>query len=345
MQYTVGELSKILKGKIEGDPDLIVRQPAKIEEAQEGSITFVSNPQYFQYVNETKASVIIVDEGAEFTEAITPTLIRVPNAYQAFTKVLELFTMGQSDKKGIEQPSFIGGNVKYGSDVYIGAFSYIGENVAIGDNVKIYPNTFVGDNAVIGDNTIIHAGVKIYHACKIGNNCILHSGVVIGSDGFGFAPSETGEFTKIPQTGNVVVKDNVEIGANTVIDRATMGSTIIEKGVKLDNLIQIAHNVEIGENTAIAAQTGISGSTRVGKNCMIAGQVGMIGHITIADQTKIGAQSGIGKSINEVDTAWSGSPAIEHKSNLKAQAVYKMLPELHAKIKELEKKVSELTDN
>jgi UDP-3-O-[3-hydroxymyristoyl] glucosamine N-acyltransferase len=342
MELSAAKIAKLVNGAIVGNPDVLVSKPAKIEDADSTSVSFLANPKYEQYAATTKAGVLIVNESFQYTDDINATLVLVKDAYAAFTKILELFARGKFDKKGVEEKAYVATSAKLGNEVYVAGFAYVSERAKIGNNVKILPHVFIGEDAIIGDNTIIHSGVNIYHDCVVGNNCILHAGVVIGSDGFGFAPLEDGSYQKIPQLGNVVIEDCVEIGANTVIDRATMGSTIIRKGVKLDNLITIAHNVEIGTNTVIAAQTGVSGSTKLGKNCIVAGQVGFVGHITIADGSRFGAQSGIGKSITEPNKAWFDSPAFEYHRSLKSRAVYRNLPELEKRLRELEQTIKNL---
>jgi UDP-3-O-[3-hydroxymyristoyl] glucosamine N-acyltransferase len=342
MELSAAKIAKLVNGAIVGNPDVLVSKPAKIEDADSTSVSFLANPKYEQYAATTKAGVLIVNESFQYTDDINATLVLVKDAYTAFTKILELFARGKFDKKGVEEKAYVATSAKLGNEVYVAGFAYVSERAKIGNNVKILPHVFIGEDAIIGDNTIIHSGVNIYHDCEVGNNCILHAGVVIGSDGFGFAPLEDGSYQKIPQLGNVVIEDCVEIGANTVIDRATMGSTIIRKGVKLDNLITIAHNVEIGTNTVIAAQTGVSGSTKLGKNCIVAGQVGFVGHITIADGSRFGAQSGIGKSITEPNKAWFDSPAFEYHRSLKSRAVYRNLPELEKRLRELEQTIKNL---
>lgn len=346
MQFTALQIASLINGTIVGDPEAKVDHVAKIEEAREGSLCFVANPKYEEYLYSTQASVIIVNETLELADIVKPTLIRVADAYNGFASVLQKYheMMANINKTGIEQPSHVSETVKLGKDVYIGAFSYIGDNVTLGDNVKIYPGCYVGDNARIGNDSRIYAGVKIYDQCMIGERVTVHSGAIIGSDGFGFAPQADGTYRKVPQTGNVVVEDDVEIGANTTIDRATMGATRIQKGVKLDNLIQIAHNVEVGDNTAIAAQTGVSGSTKIGKNCIIGGQVGIVGHIQLADGTRINAQSGLAKSVTTPNAALTGSPAFDYKSSLKSQAIFRNLPELQERLLKLEALVQELTE-
>lgn len=344
MQFTAFQVAAIIGGEVTGNPEVKVDKVAKIEEAGEGALSFIANPKYEEYLYSTHASVIIINESFKPETEVKATLIKVKDAYSSFAKLLEKYNeiMSGAGKKGIEQPSFISASATVGKDVYVGALSYIGENVKLADNVKIYPGCYIGDNVTIGEGTMLFAGVKLYNATQIGSNVVLHSGAVIGGDGFGFAPQADGTYKKVPQIGNVVVEDNVEVGANTTIDRATMGSTVIKKGVKLDNLIQIAHNVEIGENTVIAAQAGISGSTKIGRNCVIGGQVGIVGHIQIADGTKINAQSGVSKSVSKPNTALTGSPAYDYKSSLKSQAIFRNLPELQQRLIELQETISVL---
>lgn len=343
MQFTATQISLLINGKIEGNADVAVTSFGKIEEAKSHQLTFLANPKYEDYLYSTEAALVILNDNYELKAPIKPTLIRVPNAYTAFAQLLSKYQeMARQQLKGIQQPSYIPASVVLGSDVFIGAFSYFGENVKVGNNTKIYPNTFIGDNVQIGENCVIHPGVKIYFGCILRNNVVVHAGTVIGSDGFGFAPQADGSFKKVPQIGNVVVEDNVEIGANTCIDRATMGSTVIKEGAKLDNLIQIAHNVEVGHNTAIAAQAGVSGSTKIGDNVMIGGQAGLVGHIQIADGSKINAQSGVSKSLKDPNTAVTGSPAAEYTSALRSQAVFRNLPKLEKRVQELEELVRQL---
>ena len=345
MKFTAAQIAILLNGKIEGNADATVSSFGKIEEAQDGQLTFLANPKYEDYLYSTKASIAIVNEIYELREPVIPTLIRVADAYTAFAQLLGKYQeMVTQQMKGIQQPSFIAASAKLREDVFIGAFCYVGENVKIGRNTKIFPNSFIGDNVQIGDDCIIHPGVKVYHDCILHNRIIVHAGTVIGSDGFGFAPQADGSFKKVPQIGNVVIENDVEIGANTTIDRATMGSTCIKAGAKLDNLIQIAHNVEVGESTVMAAQAGISGSTKIGKNVMIGGQAGIVGHIQIADGSKINAQSGVSKSLKEPYTAVTGSPAADYTSVLRSQAVFRNLPEMEKRIYELEKIVKQLME-
>lgn len=339
MQISAKELAFILHAEIIGNPDVLVNKLAKIEEADSSAISFIANPKYEQFALNSKAGILVVNKSFDCKNQNGTTFLKVEDAYTSFTVLLEKFAAQINQKIGIEQPSFIGQNSTYGEGIYLGAFAYIANNVKIGKGVKIYPNVYIGDNCEIGDNVTLFSGVKIYNDCKIGDNTIIHSGAVIGSDGFGFAPQADGSFKKVPQTGNVILGRNVEIGANTVLDRATMGSTIIKDGAKLDNLVQIAHNVEIGENSVIASQSGISGSSKLGKYVMVGGQVGFVGHIIIADGVKINAQSGVSKSIEEKGMALSGSPAEPFRQHYKNQALIRKLPELLERIKELENKI------
>jgi UDP-3-O-[3-hydroxymyristoyl] glucosamine N-acyltransferase len=336
MEFTARQIADILNGKVEGDPEVVVSRLAKIEEGLPGTMTFLANPLYTPHIYTTKASIIIVNEDFIPSQSIAGTLIRVENAYTSFAKLLEIFQNMQSGKKGISPYAFISKSAKIGEDVYIGEFVSVGDNAVIGSNVQIYPQTFIGDNVTIGDNTTVYAGVKIYHDCMVGSDCTLHAGIVIGADGFGFAPQADNQYKKVIQAGNVVIHDNVEIGANTTIDRATLGSTVIHRGAKIDNLIQIAHNVEIGENTVIAAQTGISGSTKIGKNCMIAGQVGIVGHLNIGDNVKIGAQSGIEHDIKNGEV-FLGTPALEAGKTRRLYVYWRNFDQLVKKIYQLEK--------
>ncbi|WP_346883261.1 UDP-3-O-(3-hydroxymyristoyl)glucosamine N-acyltransferase [uncultured Algibacter sp.] len=336
MKFTAQQIAGILEGDVVGNPDVEVFNLSKIEEGFEGALTFLANPKYTPHIYTTKASITIVNKSFVPENTLSTTLIKVDDAYLAFSKILEFYNQAKLNKHGIEQPSFISTSAKYGEDLYLGAFSYIGDNVVMGDNVKIFPNSYVGDNVTLGNNTIIFSGAKIYSESIIGNNCVVNSGAIIGADGFGFAPNEDGGYSKIPQIGNVVIEDFVDIGAATTIDRATLGSTIIKKGVKLDNQIQIAHNVEVGENTVIAAQTGIAGSTKIGKNCKIGGQVGIAGHITIGDNVRVQAQSGIGRNVKDNEML-QGSPAIKLSDYNKAYVHFKNLPSIVKNINDLEK--------
>lgn len=337
MKFTAAQIAEILNGKVEGNPDTEVDKLAKIEEGTKGSLTFLSNPKYTSYLYSTQASIAIVKDSFKVEEKIETTLIRVKDPYKAFSTLLEYYNQVKLNKSGIEEPNYISDSAVYGENIYLGAFTYLGKNVKIGDNVKIYPHTYIGDNVTIGDNTILFSGVKIYSETIIGQSCVLHGGVVIGADGFGFSPGDAGDYSKVPQIGNVIIEDNVDIGAGTTIDRATLGSTIIRRGVKLDNQIQIAHNVEIGENTAIAAQTGIAGSTKIGKSCLIGGQVGIAGHIKIGDRVKVQAQSGIGRNIED-DEAIQGSPSFGYSDFNKSYVHFKNLPKIVNRLNQLEKK-------
>ena len=334
MKFTAAQIAGILEGEVIGNPDAVVFKLAKIEEGTEGSLTFLANPKYVNFIYTTQATITIVNNDFIAENELSTTLIKVEDAYQSFSKILEYYNQVKLMKSGIEQPSVISENVTYGEQLYLGSFSYVGKNVTIGNNVKIYPNCFIGDNVSIGDNCIFFAGVKIYSETEIGNNCNFHSGCVVGSDGFGFAPTEEGTYNKIPQIGNVIIEDDVEIGANTTIDRATLGTTLIRKGVKLDNHIQIAHNVEIGENTVIAAQTGIAGSTKIGSNCLIGGQVGIAGHLTIGNNVRVQAQSGIGKNIPDGEII-QGSPAFNYSDFSKSYVHFRNLPKIVSDLEEL----------
>jgi UDP-3-O-[3-hydroxymyristoyl] glucosamine N-acyltransferase len=345
MEFTIQQIAAMLGGEIKGTTSDKINMLAKIQDAKKGQVAFLSNPKYEQYIYTTQATAVIVKKDFVPRKEITSVLILVEDPYTSFTALLEEYhKLITFQKTGVEQPSFIGERSTVGNNIYRGAFSYIGTNVKIGNNVKIYPHVFVGDDVVIGDNTILHPNVKLYAGTRIGKNCTIHAGTVIGSDGFGFAPQEDGSYKTIPQLGNVIIEDDVAIGANTVIDCATMmgDSTIIRNGVKLDNLIQIAHNVEVGKNTVIAAQAGISGSSKVGENCMIAGQVGIAGHLVIANQTSIGAQAGIPKSITKEGEKLLGYPAIDIKEYFRSYAVFKQLPDLNYRLRDLEKKIAQL---
>jgi UDP-3-O-[3-hydroxymyristoyl] glucosamine N-acyltransferase len=343
MQFTAQEISFMLNGTVEGDALATVNQLAKIEEASAGSLSFLANPKYEQHLYSTNASIVIVNKDFVPAEPIKATLIRVDNAYSAFSVLLERYNTIKLNKTGVEQPHFIHPSAQVGENCYIGAFAYIGSGVKTGNNCKIYPHAYIGDDVTLGDNVTLFPGVIVYFDCVIGSNVIIHSGAIIGSDGFGFAPKPDGTYSKISQIGNVVIGDDVEIGSNTTIDRATMGSTIIHKGAKLDNLLQIAHNVEIGANTVIAAQTGISGSTKVGDNCVIGGQVGLVGHLSIAKGSQIMAKSGINKNITQENKKWGGTPFFSgYLENLRMEVAASHLPALEKKILELEKVVAEL---
>lgn len=340
MEFTVEQIAQMLKGEVRGDKSLKVNQLAKIEEGSMGTISFLANPKYEQYIYSTNSTAVIVDKNFEAKREFSTTLILVENAYAAFTVLLQEYQkILVQNKKGVEQPSFINPTAEIGEDVYIGAFAYIGEKCKIGNNSKIYPNVSISDSCVIGENCTIYSGATIYHNTIIGNNCTIHANAVIGADGFGFAPQADGTFVAIPQLGNVVLEDNVSIGANTTVDRATMGSTILREGVKIDNLVQIAHNVEIGKNTVIAAQTGISGSSKIGENCMIGGQAGLAGHISVANNTILMAKSGITKSVSKSGRIMSGSPAQDNHDNLKSQVLYKNLPKIEQRLQAVEEKL------
>ncbi|HEA20840.1 hypothetical protein LCGC14_0974620 [marine sediment metagenome] len=336
MIFTAGQIAGILEGDLEGDSEIAVHKLSKIEEGEKGALTFLANPKYTSHIYSTRASITIVDKNFVPDQELQTTLIKVDNPYESFSRILEYYNEVKNNKSGIEQPVYISDEVTYGTNLYLGAFAYLGNNVKIGDNVKIYPHAYIGDNVTIADNVIIFAGAKIYSESVIGKNCIIHSGVVIGADGFGFSPNKDGEFQKIPQTGNVVLEENVDVGAGTTIDRATLGSTILRKGVKLDNQIQIAHNVEIGEHTVIAAQTGIAGSAKIGRRCMIGGQVGIVGHITIGDNVKIQAQSGIGRNVKSNEVL-QGSPALNYGDYNKSYVHFKNLPKISSRLDDLEK--------
>ena len=338
MKFTAAQIAGILNGTVDGDEGIEVSKLAKIEEGSKGSLTFLANPKYTHYIYSTQASITIVNDDFVASQDLSTTLIRVENAYKAFSQLLEYYNQVKMNKTGIENPVFISETAKYGENLYLGAFSYIGENVKIGDNVKIYPNVYIGDNVKVGNNSVLFTGAKLYSETVVGESCVINSGVVIGADGFGFTPNEKGEYNKVPQTGNVILEDNVDVGPGTTIDRATLGSTLIKRGVKLDNQIQIAHNVTIGENTVIAAQTGIAGSTKIGKNCIIGGQVGIAGHITIGDNVKIQAQSGIGRNVKDNETL-QGSPAFGYGDFNKSYVYFKNLPKIMERFNIVEKKV------
>jgi UDP-3-O-[3-hydroxymyristoyl] glucosamine N-acyltransferase len=339
MKFSAKDIAALAGGKVEGNPDATVSQLAKIEEGKPGALSFLSNPAYSQFIYTTEATVVIVNDDFVAEQALPKdlTLVRVRDARQAFAKLLDAYNQFRMNKVGVDASASVSSSAKVGKNVYIGPRAVIGDNAVVSDNAKIYPSVTIGDNAKVGENTIIYPGVVVYHDCVIGKNCILQSGTIIGGDGFGFQPNSDNNYTKVPHIGNVVIEDHVEIGANTTIDRATMGSTIIRRGVKLDNLIQVAHNVEIGENTVIASQTGIAGSTKIGKNCLIGGQVGIIGHLVIGDGVKIAAQSGIGNNLNDGDIV-QGSPAFGIGDYKRSYVMFRKLPELADKIKDLEQK-------
>lgn len=342
MVFTAGQIAALIDGKVEGDSSQTISTIAKIEEAGKDALVFIANPKYEQYLTQTKASVILLSDTIKVPDSVSATLIRVADPYAAFARLMNAYQemTAPKAKSGIEQPSFVSPTATIGNDVYIGAFAYVGDKVTIGDGAQIYPGVYLGDNVVIGAKSTLHPGVKVYAQCRVGNEVIIHAGAVIGADGFGFAPQPDGTFKKVPQLGHVTIGDLVEIGANTTIDRATMGATHIGRNVKIDNLVQIAHNVSIDNNTAIAAQAGISGSTKIGKNCIIGGQAGVVGHIQLADGTRINAQSGVTKTVKKTHTDLSGSPAFDYKAALKSQVVFKDLPGLLARIQILEEKLA-----
>lgn len=343
MKFKAQMIAQFLKGEIDGNPEAEVDNISKIEEGKPGTLSFLSNPKYEKYIYETQASIVLVNKDFKPEKPVTPTLIRVENAYEAFAGLLELYMQSKPPKTGIHKLASIREDAVLGENIYIGDFSVIDSKAKIGNHVKIYPQVYVGEGAEIGEGTILYAGVKIYEGCKIGKNCIIHSGAVIGADGFGFAPQNDKSYKKIPQIGIVVIGDNVEIGANTCIDRATMGATILGNGVKLDNLIQIAHNVEVGENTAMAAQTGIAGSAKIGKNNVFAGQVAVVGHLTIGNDIKIGGQSGVMRDAKDGELL-QGSPAINFKDFWKATAIFNKLPELRYQVLQMERELKELKE-
>lgn len=341
MEFKAINIADFLHGTVEGDENISVSNVSRIENGKPGTLAFLANPKYEKFLYETEASIVLVNRNFVPERPVSCTLIRVDDPYQSIASLLEMYQQAKMQKSGIEQPSFIDSSATIGDGIYVGAFAYVGARAMVGKQSKIYPQVFIGSNVKIGSNTIIYAGAKIYDDTVIGDNCIIHAGAVIGSDGFGFAPTEDGSYKKVPQVGNVIIEDDVEIGANTTIDCSTMGSTIIRKGAKLDNLIQVAHNCEVGENTVMAALTGIAGSTKVGKNCMFAGQVGIAGHITIGDGVKIGAMAGVSNSIKAGKTVL-GAPAMDHDRALKTYVVYRRLPEMRDQLIELQKEIKEL---
>tara|TARA_B100000508_G_scaffold118450_1_gene98573 strand:+ start:88804 stop:89826 length:1023 start_codon:yes stop_codon:yes gene_type:complete len=340
MEFSAGQIAGLLEGEVEGDDNAVVTGLSKIEEGEPKTLTFLANMKYEEHIYSTNATIAIVNKTFEPNKELpkTLTLVKVDDAYSCFAKLLKAYDQMRQKQPKIEKNAFISDSAKVGDDVYIGANAYIGEDVVIGNNVKIYPNTFIGDNVKVGDGTVIHPNASVYHDCIVGKNCLIHAGAVIGADGFGFAPDENGEFQKVPQIGNVILEDNVDIGANSTIDRATLGSTILKRGVKIDNLVQVAHNVEIGENSAMAAQVGIAGSTKIGKNVMAGGQAGISGHIKIADRTKIVAQSGIPSSVKKPDTTLMGSPGIPIDDFKRSYIGFRRLPMIVKKINELDNK-------
>jgi UDP-3-O-[3-hydroxymyristoyl] glucosamine N-acyltransferase len=345
MKFSAKQIAELLNGTVEGNENTMVSSLSKIEEGKQGSLSFLSNTAYTNYVYDTDASVVILKHSVTLDRPIKPTLtlIRVEDPYGSFAKLLEMYYAISQDKKGIEQPSFIAPTATYGQDCYVGAFVYIGENVKIGNNVKLFPHCYIGDNTTIGNNCTFYSGVKIYHDCIIGNDCTIHASTVIGSDGFGFAPNSDNNYKKIPQIGNVIIEDHVEIGSNTSIDRATMGSTIIRKGVKMDNLVQIAHNVEIGENTVLAGGSFVAGSSKLGKNIMMGGQAGVVGHVKVADGVKIAGQSGVGSTIEEEGLIVQGSPAFSIGEYKRSYVLFRSLQKLNDRIRTLEKEIKSIT--
>ncbi|MDR2910014.1 MAG: UDP-3-O-(3-hydroxymyristoyl)glucosamine N-acyltransferase [Bacteroidales bacterium] len=345
MEFKATDIAAFLQGDVVGNGDIKIYNVSKIEEGKPGTLAFLANTKYENYIYETQASVVLVNKSFEPQKNISATLIKVDDAYKAFASLLEFYFMAKSNlKTGIEQPSFIHESIQAGTDIYVGAFAFISKNVRIGNNVKIYPHVFIGENVSVGDNCILYSGVKIYDDCIIGNRCILHSGCVVGADGFGFVPQNDGTYKKIPHVGNSILEDDVEIGANTTIDRGTIGSTIIRNGVKIDNLVHIAHNCEIGANTAIAAQTGIAGTTKIGENCKLGGQVGVAGHINIGNNVHIGAQSGVSNSVKDNETLLM-TPAFNIKDAVKTAVIFKNLPQLREEIIQLKKDVKLLKSN
>ena len=342
MEFTAATIAQFLQGTVEGNPEVKVNNIAKIEEGKPGCLSFLANPKYEKFIYTTESSVVLINKDFVASEPISATLIRVADAYQSFAFLLDMVSKSRGEKKGVSKQVEVEPSAQIGENPYIGAFVYVGENVKIGNNVKLYPHVYIGDNVTIGDGSILFSGVKIYHDCIIGKDVTIHAGTVIGADGFGFAPAADGNYKKIPQLGNVILEDNVEIGANTAIDRAVMGSTIIRRGAKIDNLIQVAHNVEVGQNTVIAAQTGIAGSAKVGKNCMIGGQVGIVGHVAIPDGMKIAAQSGVSSDLRREGDVVQGSPAFNFGKYQRSYAVFKNLPDLRNTVIELEKRVKNL---
>ncbi len=341
MKFTAQQIAEALNGKVDGSPEIEVDNLSKIEEGKPGTLSFLANPKYTSYIYNTQASIVIVNDTFQPEKPVSATLIRVKDAYSAFASLLEMYNQSKGKKSGISSKAGIADTAKIGSNVYIGDFVSIGENAEIGENCFIYPNTTIGDSCKIGASTKIFSGVNIYDECIVGDGCTIHSGSVIGADGFGFAPQSDSNFMKIPQIGNVILEDNVEVGANTTIDRATIGSTIIKKGAKIDNLIQIAHNVIVGENTVIAAQTGISGSTKIGKNCMLGGQVGVIGHLEIADGVMIAAQSGVSRSVKEPKSVIEGSPAFQIREFQRSYIHFRRFDRLVKRINDIEFKLKE----
>lgn len=342
MNFTAAVIAEFLKGEVEGNPETSVNDISKIEEGKPGTLSFLANPKYEKFIYETTSSIVIVNADFKPQKEIGATLIRVNNAYESFAALLRLYEQSKPRKSGTSKMASISETALLGKDLYVGEFTVISENASIGDGVQLYPQVYIGDNVKIGEGSVLHPGVKVYEGCEIGSHCVIHAGAIIGGDGFGFAPNQDNNYEKVPQVGKVIIEDHVEIGANTTVDRATMGATVLRKGVKLDNLVMIAHNVEVGENTVIAAQSGISGSTKVGENCMFGGQVGLIGHINIASGVKIAAQSGITKDIKHEGIVVQGSPAFEFGPYQRSYLLFRNLPKLREQINELERTVEEL---
>ena len=342
MNFTASLIAEFLKGSVEGNPEATVTDVSKIEEGRAGTLSFLANPKYEKYIYDTESSIVIVNEDFKAQKSVAATLIRVQNAYESFAALLRLYQESKPKKSGISQQASISESATLGQDMYVGEFTVVSDGVSLGDHVQLYPQVYVGDGVSIGEGSILYPGVKIYEGCVIGAHCVIHAGAIIGADGFGFAANQENNYEKVPQLGKVILEDHVEIGANTTVDRSTMGATVLRKGVKLDNLIMIAHNVEVGENTVIAAQSGISGSAKVGKNCMFGGQVGLTGHIAIADGVKIAAQSGITKDIKDEGIVIQGSPAFEFGPYQRSYALFRNLPKLMGQINELEKKTKNL---
>jgi UDP-3-O-[3-hydroxymyristoyl] glucosamine N-acyltransferase len=345
MTFSAQQIATLAGGRVEGDGQVTVSGFGKIEEAKAGELAFLANPKYEEFLYSTQASIVIINDNLELKQPVSATLIRVPDAYSAFAALLAHYeALQQQTLSGREEPSFVHSSAEIGEQVYIGAFAYIGKNVRIGKHVKIYPHVYIGDHVSIGDHTVLHPGVKVYHRCVLGRHVTVHAGTIIGADGFGFAPQADGSFKKVPQMGNVVLEDQVEVGSNTTIDRATIGSTVIKAGAKIDNLVQIAHNVEVGSHTVIAAQAGISGSTKIGQGVMIGGQAGIVGHIKIGDKARINAQSGVSKTL-EPGKAVTGTPAYDYTAALRSQAVSRRLPELEKRIQELEARLAAMANH
>ena len=343
MNFTAALIAEFLKGSVEGNPEATVNDISKIEEGKPGTLSFLANPKYEKFIYDTQSTIVIVNADFQPQKDISATLVRVKNAYESFAALLRLYDQSKPRKSGVSKMASISETASLGKELYVGDFTVVAENTTLGDGVQLYPQVYVGDNVKIGEGTILHPGVKVYEGCEIGANCVIHAGAIIGGDGFGFVPNQENNYEKVPQVGKVIIEDHVEVGANTTVDRATIGATILRKGVKLDNLIMIGHNVEIDENTVIAAQSGISGSTKVGKNCMFGGQVGLIGHITIASGVKIAAQSGISKDVKEEGMVIQGSPAFEFGPYQRSYLLFRNLPKIRKQINELERKVAGLT--